>query len=806
MSTVNELCFKIDDLNKKLEEEPRKIRKRKLIIKDKIRILEEEKKRSGLRGDTLSVQKFNTQIKKLKYESVGGKRDEYKSEIKVLKYELLNLIVEYHEKGHDIEDIFQIENVSQYIQDEWLNKCNFGKTTGFLFVDEINDENEYNWRYFNPIFDIEYKSKNLEDLEHQITSDEEVFLIFNNNLANKSKNRELKLYQIKIDAYISELNDCEDISNILNSLKEFGDKFNEKEIISIYEFLLEDNDNYKLIVDFNDILEVNLNKLDNTTLDKIYQDIIDAGLNQLNNEKDNNKDILGCLKEFANTFSEKQIISLYNFFIKKIENYKYFHDINYILNNYEDKILNKIYQCIIDDGIKKFDEENSYYLRYVVTCLENCSDYFSKSQIISLYESLDNYQYYRDFYYILDKNIDKFDETFLNNLYNEIINKGINELENSKYSSNYQIFYCFKPISDKFSKNQIKRLYDYILENISDIDNFNTIFESNLDKFDQKFIDEIYSGLIDNGINKLKSLYLTNDERYKLFTYLNLYSSEFTPNQLNRLCDIVINDECCFNEDFLLILEDNGRVDDEFYKNIINNRIKILKELDSKNNTSKYIIKDLKYLADKFSKIQIDKLTEVIISNTKICNYANDFEYILRINDEEDDEIYEKIIDSRIACLNNIDSRPYSCLFKDLDVFAYNFNENQLKALAKFIEDKTYLSCCGNDILNILFKNRNSFDDNIDEKIIEMRINLELNELNNISFDYRKARLILERLYNYSDNFNKSQLIRLCDISISNDQVYNCIYCKSSLRHILSENKDKIDKELYEKTFSINNL
>ena len=121
MSTINELCLQIEDLNKKIEDESRKRLKRKLLIEEEIEKLEEEKRRSGLHGDFQSVQKFNTQIKRLKHESAGGNVYEYESEIKVLKHELLDIIVDYYKKGHDIEDIFKIEDVSSNIQESWLN-------------------------------------------------------------------------------------------------------------------------------------------------------------------------------------------------------------------------------------------------------------------------------------------------------------------------------------------------------------------------------------------------------------------------------------------------------------------------------------------------------------------------------------------------------------------------------------------------------------------------------------------------------------------------------------------------------------
>ena len=822
MSTINELYLEIEELKKKIEEEPRKRLKRKLMIEDKIKQLEEEKRRSGLHGDFASVQQFNTQIKKLKNESAGGQAYEYESNLKVSKHKLLDILIDYYNKGHDIEDIFQIEDVSQNIQEDLLNKCNFGKATGFLFVDEIDDEN-YNWRYYNPIYDIEYKSRTLDDLEYQIKSHDEVFLIFDNTLADESRNRDLELYQTKIDEYLSDLRDCEDVEDIFENLKEYKDKFSKKQIMTTYEFLLEDTIDYELMVDFDEILKANLDKIDVDTQNKIYHDIIDIGINRLNDPEKYNpdsytqtyfiRDIFDCLKKLSKQFGEKQIIGLYNFLTEKSGNYDYFYDIDYILDDYEDKtFLNKIYHDIIDDGIAKVSDSDYYYLNDIFKCLKECSAYFSKSQIIKLYNALDDFKYFSDFNSILNKNKDKFDENELNNLYAEIIDKEISQMENPEHSPYYQIFYSFDLLSDKFSKDQIKRVYDCTLENIKYSDEFNTILLDNSDKFSQEELDEIYCGLIDNGIEKLQTHNIDQNEISDIFDYLNHYSFKFSSKQVHRLCDITINDIYGFNEGFISILKDNGDDFEDVYKKIINQRINSLKDMDSQNTASKYLIKDLRYLADKFNKTQLNKLTKTIISNPNICPFAKDFMHILKANDEEKDATYEKIIDSRIKSLNKDESMNYSCLFADLKAYANKFNKNQINNFYNMIQDEKYMSCCSEDIIQILSKNKDNLDDDYQEIITEMRITAKLNTLNNISFSshgtsgYRTARLILEDLDDYADNFTVSQLVQLCNISITNSQVYNCDYCKTSLERILSANKDRINSELYEKVVLTNGL
>lgn len=276
MSTINELCLQIEDLNKKIEDESRKRLKRKLVIKDEIKKLEEEKRRSGLHGDFQSVQKFNTQIKRLQHESAGGNVYEYESEIKVLKHDLLDIIVDYYKKGHDIEDIFKIEDVSSNIQESWLNKCNFGKNTGYLFIDEIENDEEYYWRYYNPIFDVEYKTRTFDDLKNQIKSHNAVYLIFDNNLANKSKNRDSKLYQNEINLKLDKLEKVtfsyRNARLILEDLSDYADKFSDDQLVRLCNISITNDQVYKCIyceTSLRHILSVNKDRIDI----KLYEEV-----------------------------------------------------------------------------------------------------------------------------------------------------------------------------------------------------------------------------------------------------------------------------------------------------------------------------------------------------------------------------------------------------------------------------------------------------------------------------------------------------------------------------------------------------
>ena len=276
MSTINELYLQIEDLNKKIEDESRKRLKRKLVIKDEIKKLEEEKRRSGLHGDFQSVQKFNTQIKRLQHESTGENIYEYESEIKATKHKILNIILDYYEKGQNIEDILKIEDVPQDIQDEWLNKCNFGKTTGFLFVDEIDDE-DYYWRYYNPIFDIEYKSRTFDELKNQIILHNEVYLIFNNDLANKSKNRDSKLYQYEINKKLDKLDKItfsyRNARIILEDLSNYADKFSNEQLVRLCHISITNDQVYKCIyceTSLRNILSVNKDRINSELYEEVF--------------------------------------------------------------------------------------------------------------------------------------------------------------------------------------------------------------------------------------------------------------------------------------------------------------------------------------------------------------------------------------------------------------------------------------------------------------------------------------------------------------------------------------------------------
>lgn len=507
MSTINELYLEIEDLEKQIEDEPRQKLKRKLKIKKEIKELKERKIKYGLKSDFASVHQAENQIKKLENEISGGKIPKYEYEIKLLKGQISSIIVTYFKKGHNLEYIFQKENIPQNIQDEWLSKCNFGETTGILFIDEIDDDEKYNWRYYNPMLEIEYKSETLEDLEHQIKSYKKVFLVFNKNLADKTYKKDLKLIQDNINAHISDLEYCRYATDISSFLEMNRNKLSKTQINNLTEVIISNPHIHNFTQSLQNILRSN-----NEANEGIYEKIINSRINHLN-ECDLNQyhNLLKDLNNLKNKFSENQINNFYNIIL----------DLNYPFNCH-DFILN-ILKC--------------------------------KPELY--------------------------------------INAQLNELAKVTYYSE--------------ASEILNNLYYY-------------------------------------------------------------YSEDFNENQLTELCNIALT------------------------------------------------------------------------------NY-----------------------------------QVYTC------------------------------HSCKNNLRNILSENKNKIDEELYEKTIqttepESYINAQLNNLAKVTYDYREARLILNELYHYSTDFTKTQLTQLCNIALTNDQVYNCDYCKSSLRGILSENKDKIDKELYEKTILKNKL
>lgn len=742
MITINELCNQIDELNKKIEEEEKNSLKRKVIRKQKIKELKEEKTRAGFHNDPLWVQQCNSQIKQLEHDLKRDYIYEFKSQIEMCKRKISDLIIEYYQNGLIIEDIFKKEDIPQNIQKKWLELSDFGKGTGYLFIDEIDDD-EYNWRYYNPFKNIELHSERLDGLISKIRNEGEELVEFNKELVTTSLNKELKFYQNTIDNYIEKFN--EDSSDAFEYLIKYSNKFSQNQLSQLSNLFIQDINNYVFFNKFNQILTSNKERFDKEFFDKIYSGIIDFGINNLYDLNYwNSKDVFFCLMDCADEFNENQIISFYEFIITKTENYRYVGKLDYILNenleDFEDSFIDSIYSGLIDNGINKLSDMDNPNINYVFSCFERYNEKFNETQILQLYdvliEDVNKHQYFADFFNILKVN-EEINGSLSDNIYKNIIDNAIDNLENSKLN----------PVD--------------------------------------------------------------------VFAYLKVYSDKFNLTQLNKMVDFVLSEysTCGFAEDFKNILEVVGdNMDDSFenvHINFIDGKINELSKVKSFNDLSKDLINDLRYFADDFNVGQLKNLCNIVVNNSNICNFADDFNYILEKNDDSDlkNEVYNDIINSRLQKLKESDTNSISeCLFFDLEVYSKVFSQNQINNFCEIVFNKKYSNYYPNPIFKIISVNEFKIDQQFNEIITGMKIDSKLKELKDLRFGYSTARQILDSLAEYAHQFSESQINKLCNISISNSQVYNCFYCMSSLRQILTVNRDKIDDELYEDTVSKNGL
>ena len=152
-TSINELIDKIDNLNKQIENEPKNSKKRKYEIESKIEKIKMEKNHAGFRNDFSLVKKYKSQIEQLEKEKKLGFVLKFKSEIKNCQNQIVDIILDYYKNGIYIDDIIKLEDIHSNTSERWLNLSNFGKNTGYLFIDNIEEE-EYNWIYSNPIWII----------------------------------------------------------------------------------------------------------------------------------------------------------------------------------------------------------------------------------------------------------------------------------------------------------------------------------------------------------------------------------------------------------------------------------------------------------------------------------------------------------------------------------------------------------------------------------------------------------------------------------------------------------------------------
>ena len=276
MSKINELYQEITCLNNKIEDNKSNYAKRKYIIEDEIDELIQERSRYGLKGDLSSVGQCNAKIDRLKKELSKDYISDYLSEIEFKKNEIIEIIVEYYNKGKTIDDIIEIEEISSDIYEKWFEFGNFGKNTGYLFVDfDKNKENK--WSYSNPINEVKFSSANLNDLKDKIIKKDEVLLIFNENLAEKTNDFDLEVYRKQMNNQLRDLNDSniENVREIFIDLKKYIGIFNEAQLLYLCEIMVENPKLNKYAEDFNQILDYNIDKLDKNIYLDTYHQIID---------------------------------------------------------------------------------------------------------------------------------------------------------------------------------------------------------------------------------------------------------------------------------------------------------------------------------------------------------------------------------------------------------------------------------------------------------------------------------------------------------------------------------------------------
>lgn len=162
-----------------------------------------------------------------------GKSNILKEDLKNNQKLITDEIVNYYKNGHTIDDIIEVEEIPQDILYEWFEFSDFGKDSGYLFVGYLFEDDD-NWSYSNPINKVKFNSKTLDELKAKINENNEILLIFNQELADESEKRDLIIYQNIIDEKINYLKDSEydGKSDILYDLKEFADKFNKSQSIA----------------------------------------------------------------------------------------------------------------------------------------------------------------------------------------------------------------------------------------------------------------------------------------------------------------------------------------------------------------------------------------------------------------------------------------------------------------------------------------------------------------------------------------------------------------------------------------------
>ena len=228
MMKINDILNEIDKLNENIKKEKKESLRRNLQIDFKIKELEDERAKAGLRSDFSSVHMYNSKINSIKKKKTFNKISEYTKELKLSQKKLVAIIADYYKKGHEIGYIIEKEKIASDIADEWTGLSDFGINSGYLFVELVDEEN-VNWKYSNPVSGISFNTFTFDELKNKVNDNGEELFIFNHDLADKSDERDLEICRKIIDKKLCELDSLRfgytKAKELLADMGPYADKF-----------------------------------------------------------------------------------------------------------------------------------------------------------------------------------------------------------------------------------------------------------------------------------------------------------------------------------------------------------------------------------------------------------------------------------------------------------------------------------------------------------------------------------------------------------------------------------------------------
>lgn len=272
--SIDELYEKVEELDKKISDESKERRKRRRQLKHQLGQLEDERTHFGNKHDFDSVLKVNSQINNLKGEMDSNiSIDRLKTEKQNYERQILEIVVDYYKKGYAIEDVIKSEDICNDKLKKWFETIDFGANSGYLFVEFVED-GEFNWKYSNPINKVNFKSMTLDDLCSKINGNNEILLIFDDDLAKKSQEKDLLYYKDFIDAKLSELERLSfgytTAKSLLIDLKPFSDKFSKEQIEKLCHISIYNSQIYRCFICTPHLMHI-INRNKNLIDSELYQ-------------------------------------------------------------------------------------------------------------------------------------------------------------------------------------------------------------------------------------------------------------------------------------------------------------------------------------------------------------------------------------------------------------------------------------------------------------------------------------------------------------------------------------------------------